>query len=146
MTIVRRSAVDPRRGRHQHTDFRHFVRWASISLPHGRVHRYVRMLTSPTLLDELDEKLRLKFKWPAERALRLREELEETCDVISTTESLTIIQADPGDDRVLECAVAGRANFIVSGDRHLLDLGEFRGIPYLPSVSSWSESTLRLDP
>jgi len=40
----------------------------------------------------------------------------------------TAVAADPFDDRVLECALAGKADYIVSGDRHLLALKEFRGI------------------
>ena len=41
------------------------------------------------------------------------------------------MKADPDDDRVLECAVAGRADYIVSGDRHLLKLGSYDDIPIL---------------
>lgn len=40
----------------------------------------------------------------------------------------SVITADPDDDFVLACAVAARANFIVSGDSHLLDLGSYQGI------------------
>ena len=36
---------------------------------------------------------------------------------------------DPSDDRFLECAKAGGAGYIVSGDEHLLSLGVFEGIP-----------------
>ena len=39
------------------------------------------------------------------------------------------IPADPVDEMVLACAVEGQADLIVSGDRHLLDLGEYQGIP-----------------
>jgi len=46
-------------------------------------------------------------------------------------ESLAIIKDDPDDDRVLECAVAGHADYIVSGDRHLLKLGSYDSIPIL---------------
>ncbi|HLZ10762.1 MAG TPA: putative toxin-antitoxin system toxin component, PIN family [Chloroflexota bacterium] len=35
---------------------------------------------------------------------------------------------DPDDDKFLDCAVAGEAQFIVSGDRHLLELHEYRGV------------------
>ena len=35
---------------------------------------------------------------------------------------------DPDDDKFLECAVAGNAELIISGDRHLLDIFEFQGI------------------
>ncbi|MBI2917013.1 MAG: putative toxin-antitoxin system toxin component, PIN family [Chloroflexi bacterium] len=41
----------------------------------------------------------------------------------------TIVREHPADDRVLECAVAGKADYVVSGDRHLLALREFQGIP-----------------
>lgn len=41
----------------------------------------------------------------------------------------TVVREHPADDRVLECAVAGKADYIVSGDRHLLALQEFQGIP-----------------
>jgi uncharacterized protein len=36
---------------------------------------------------------------------------------------------DPTDDKYLVCAVEGRADYIVSGDRHLLELTSFAGIP-----------------
>jgi uncharacterized protein len=37
---------------------------------------------------------------------------------------------DPDDDHVLACAVAGRADLIVSGDKHLLGLGgQYNNIP-----------------
>ncbi len=40
-----------------------------------------------------------------------------------------VIAADPDDDHVLACAVAAQAELIVSGDRHLLDLGgNYQGI------------------
>ena len=40
-----------------------------------------------------------------------------------------LTEADPSDDRILECAAAGRADVIMSGDVHLLRLGNFRGVP-----------------
>jgi putative PIN family toxin of toxin-antitoxin system len=40
-----------------------------------------------------------------------------------------VILADPDDDAVLACAVAAEAAVITSGDRHLLSLGEYQGIP-----------------
>lgn len=45
--------------------------------------------------------------------------------------SIGVIEEDPPDNRFLECAVDGGANFIVSGDRHLLRLKAFRNIPIL---------------
>ncbi len=40
-----------------------------------------------------------------------------------------VIEADPSDDKFLAAAVAGSADAVVSGDRHLLALKAYRGIP-----------------
>ena len=45
---------------------------------------------------------------------------------------LSVIREDPDDDRYLECAVEGQAEYIVSGDRHLLALGSYRHISIVP--------------
>jgi putative PIN family toxin of toxin-antitoxin system len=45
--------------------------------------------------------------------------------------AVRVVEEDPDDDVFLACALAAHAEAIISGDRHLLDLGEFRGIPVL---------------
>jgi putative PIN family toxin of toxin-antitoxin system len=45
------------------------------------------------------------------------------------------VSADPDDDAVLACAVAANADVIVSGDRHLLALGSYQGIPILTAAA-----------
>ncbi|WP_338140453.1 PIN domain-containing protein [Candidatus Methanoperedens sp. BLZ2] len=42
--------------------------------------------------------------------------------------TLNVIVKDPADDRILECAVEGEVDYLVSGNKHLLDVKEFRGI------------------
>jgi len=51
---------------------------------------------------------------------------------VSPTEHLNVIAQDPPDNRFLECALSGRADAIVSGDRHLLRLAHFQEIPIMP--------------
>lgn len=53
--------------------------------------------------------------------------VEHGAEFHSVTETLAVSD-DPDDDRVLEAAVAAAADYIVSGDRDLLRLGDFRGI------------------
>ena len=50
-------------------------------------------------------------------------------EFVNTTTRIRAIEADPTDNIFLECAVDGKADYIISGDRHLLALGSFRGIP-----------------
>jgi len=49
--------------------------------------------------------------------------------------SLTPLAADPADTKYLECAVEGKADYLVSGDHHLLDLKSFQGVPIVDSVT-----------
>ena len=86
------------------------------------------LVTSNALLDELDEKLRGKFAVSERDALAIRAKLEANVKVVDPDFELNAISDDPDDNRVLECAVMGKADFIVSGDRHLLPLGSYEGI------------------
>jgi putative PIN family toxin of toxin-antitoxin system len=56
----------------------------------------------------------------------LVDDVREFSAVVLPTESVKVSD-DPDDDRVLEAAVAGEADYIVTGDDDLLRLGEFRG-------------------
>lgn len=47
------------------------------------------------------------------------------------TPRLSIVKKDPADDRFLECAVALEARFIISGDKHLLELKSYMETPIL---------------
>ncbi len=38
------------------------------------------------------------------------------------------VKADPEDNKILACALEGKADFVVSGDHHLTDVGFFRGV------------------
>lgn len=90
--------------------------------------RSFQLVTSPVLLDELDEKLRLKFSLSQADAAQVRAKIESVALLVEPTTTLQVITEDPDDNRVLECAVAGEADYIVSGDRHLLKLGSYQGI------------------
>jgi putative PIN family toxin of toxin-antitoxin system len=54
-----------------------------------------------------------------------------TAITVQPKETLSVIEKDPSDDKYLECALAGEAQYIVSGDTHLLNLGAFRSIVIL---------------
>lgn len=47
--------------------------------------------------------------------------------------------ADPDDDRILECALSAGADAVISGDRHLLELGSCQGIPILNPAACLQE-------
>lgn len=90
--------------------------------------RAFTLVSSTALLDELDEKLRGKFGVREADARLIRSRLESTAELAEADFTLHVVADDPDDDRVLECAVAGKAEFVISGDRHLLQLGAYEGI------------------
>lgn len=92
------------------------------------LERRIPIITSNVLLEELEETLKAKFAITEADAHAARSKLENTAEVVAPLIALQVIREDPDDDRVLECAVAGNAEVIVSGDRHLLRLGSFQGI------------------
>jgi putative PIN family toxin of toxin-antitoxin system len=89
----------------------------------------VNGVTSQVLLDELVEKLVEKLAFSEAQCIDTLADLLGYLQVIPTTEQITVITADDDDNRVLECARAANADFIVTGDRrHLLPLGSYQGI------------------
>ena len=88
----------------------------------------IELGTSSPLLTELGRVLTEKFGWDAQRAESVVEQLLRVAELVEPTEVVAEIDADPADDRVLEAALAAGAEAIVSGDRHLLALGSWRGI------------------
>ena len=85
------------------------------------------LVLSKPILDELLGVLARKFSRDAEELAHVAVFLGELATVVRPARRLKVLKDDP-DNRVLECAVAGRANVIVTGDRALLTLGEFRGV------------------
>lgn len=88
----------------------------------------IHLVISEQLIEEILDVLGRKFDWTAPELWMARERIGRYAEVVTPSEQINAISEDPDDDRVLECAVGGRADVIVTGDKHLLRLGEFRGI------------------
>ncbi|HEY6851174.1 MAG TPA: PIN domain-containing protein, partial [Terracidiphilus sp.] len=54
--------------------------------------------------------------------------LAKVAEIVTPQITINAVAADNDDNRILECAVAGNADLIVSGDHHLSDLKSFRNI------------------
>lgn len=85
-------------------------------------------ITCEPILAELAEKLQLKRGFDAAKAAETTDEIRALSKVVTIPGTLRVIAADPDDDAVLESAVIGQAQYLVSGDRHLLGVGNYRGI------------------
>lgn len=99
-------------------------------LDHARAGAF-RLAVSAPLLAELREVLCLKFAWSEDAVTAALLQLDDCSVHVHPAETLDVIQDDPDDNRILECAIAAQAGFIVSGDNHLLRLGRYRSVRIL---------------
>ena len=84
-------------------------------------------VTSPILSSELAEILIKKFKFELDRIKQLEEITKNNFTIVQPAKIIRIVR-DEDDNRVLEAAFEGRCNYIVTGDRDLLDLKIFKNI------------------
>ena len=89
-----------------------------------------QLISSPQMLAELADVLsREKFDETDERQRhKFLSILARRATVVRPRRSISVIAEDPADDIVLGTAFEGKASHVVSGDKHLLDLGQYRGI------------------
>jgi putative PIN family toxin of toxin-antitoxin system len=105
-----------------------------------RTQRRFMLVTSPQILGEV---LRV-FEYPKiKKSYGLTDKTIERVILplakyaAVTPGELTVkeVKDDPTDDMFLACAIEGEADFIVSGDRHLLEIGTYRGVPILTAAA-----------
>lgn len=87
------------------------------------INEFIRVLN----YDEIKEKIitkNLEMKRTVEQIVSLSE-------IVIPTEKIMAVKNDPDDDIIIECALAGNVDFIISQDKDLIRLKEFRGIPII---------------
>jgi len=92
----------------------------------------IQLLTSIPLLEELENVLMRKFRFDPKFAKDSCDFIKEVAERVEVISHLNVIKNPEGDNRLLECAVDGKADFVVSGDtKHILPLREYEGIKIL---------------
>ncbi len=94
---------------------------------------HLDVLISPPIIDEIlrvtaYQRIQKKYPMVKERRLEFVELLSEQGILVEPEERLHVVEEDESDNRYVECAAAGSAQYIVSGDEHLLRVGNYRGI------------------
>ncbi|MDI6689685.1 MAG: putative toxin-antitoxin system toxin component, PIN family [Actinomycetota bacterium] len=100
----------------------------------------IQLLTSLSILAEFATCLKDKFLWADEDIAEAIKTIGYSSELIKPTQELRVLHDDP-DNRVLECAVEGKAHFIGSGDKHLLALKKFQNIPIIKAAELVSRLT-----
>lgn len=91
----------------------------------------IEVLVSEVILTEIERILRLKIRRPLWDIITILIAIRQNSTLISPESELLVVTEDEADNRIIECAFQGKAQYIVSGDRHLLSLKEYQGIRIL---------------
>lgn len=83
------------------------------------IHGEFELFPSVAILTKTGRVLQLKFDWAEDRARHAIQGISQTAMVLRPRPTLHVLRDEP-DNRILECAMAAQADWIVSSDRHLL--------------------------
>ncbi len=98
----------------------------------------VNLYTSAEILQEIRHVLlekphiRNRYTYPSEKAEIFIDYLKDISIIVAQLPEIRVIERDPKDDMIISCAVAVSADYIVSRDRDLLDLGSYEQIQIVP--------------
>lgn len=99
----------------------------------------ITLVTSSDILAETREKLLNKFSVSEFRVNHFIIIIQSFAEVVTIKNKVTVIKRDPDDNKILECALSGNADLIVTSDQDLLNLKSFKGIGIIhPKTLSWT--------
>jgi len=112
---------------------------SALTLPGGQAEKALfrildgadTLLISKPILDEVLLVLARKFSHDRDELSQVAVTLTEMAEVVKPSHAITILADDP-DNRILECAEEGDADYIVTGDKAMLNLKQHRGVRVIP--------------
>lgn len=94
--------------------------------------RKIELVSSISIIDELTKNLRgFKIKMDEEIVQEWENTILENSLLVEPKEKIEIVKDDEDDNKFIEAAVAGKADYIITQDNHLLRIKEFKGIKIL---------------
>ncbi len=86
------------------------------------------VIISSEILDELGKKLKDKFNWLTGDIVSFLAKVKNVSELVKITEKISIIARDPDDNKILECALSGKGDLIVTLGQDLIKIKTFKGI------------------
>ncbi|MDE0468222.1 MAG: putative toxin-antitoxin system toxin component, PIN family [Candidatus Poribacteria bacterium] len=100
----------------------------------SQCHKNVNLYTTEEILQEIRQVLlekphiRNRYTYSSDTVEIFIEYLRNISTVVTQLPEIRVIERDPKDDMIISCAIAASANYIISRDRDLLDLGNYQQI------------------
>ncbi|MEK6527311.1 MAG: putative toxin-antitoxin system toxin component, PIN family [Nitrospirota bacterium] len=93
------------------------------------------VVISKEILDEIKSVLKGKFYWTDKQIVGVIKYIKELASIVNPGVSLRVVKEDPSDNKIIECAVASNAAYIVTGDKnHLLPIKRYKGIRIISPI------------
>jgi putative PIN family toxin of toxin-antitoxin system len=98
------------------------------------------LIFSQYIIDEVDRKLREKFGLSQKEAFTLVSGIRQQGEIVESIAVPPNVCRDPADLPILGAAIGGNAGLLVTVDKDLLSLREFRGIPIIKPGGFWKRT------
>jgi uncharacterized protein len=85
-------------------------------------------ISSPDILIEYQRVLGRDFNYSKDETGAIIRHIRAIVELVPGTERINAMLEDPDDNKILECAMESRSEYIATYDRHLLKLGSYKGI------------------
>lgn len=92
------------------------------------INEKIIVAISPGILLELSDKLKIKFGWDKNQIVVTLKTIAKTAILVTPKMKLQIVKKDKNDNKILEAGIESGANFIITGDKHLLDIKKYKSI------------------
>lgn len=94
-------------------------------------HKKVEIVISEYILWEIREVLSRKFNIPQSRLNKIEHDILSLARLVNVSSKIEVVVEHPADNAILACAVDGRADAVITGDKHLISLKKYQGMPVL---------------
>ena len=102
------------------------------SVAHKLLNKFILsdviIFTTQDILDETAEVLERDFEYSKDEIKNIIEKILLFAKLIKPKQKVDVIKDDPDDNKVIECAIETSSDYIITYDRHLLKLKEYKGI------------------
>ncbi|MFC1496012.1 putative toxin-antitoxin system toxin component, PIN family [Candidatus Margulisiibacteriota bacterium] len=87
----------------------------------------IELVISRQILEELTNTLR-RLDVPEEKVNVLLNQILGKATIVDPQIKVNLVKKDPSDNKFLECAIEGKVGYVISGDKHLLEIKKINGI------------------
>ena len=92
------------------------------------IKQNVEIYTTTEILSEYQEVLKRDFDFSDEEVAEILEKVLAFVTLVNPTKRVKVVKEDPDDNMIIECALESNSRYVITYDKHLLNLKEYQGI------------------